>query len=97
MIPTDIFAELEKHIAILFEDQADSRVYDSLMSDIETLSGKARRIIGNEEGTVTEENYKDIGACVRELMDIITGENNHYSAIHELLEKEKFFKDVFPS
>ena len=97
LISTDIFSELEKHITILFEDQADSRVYDSLMSDIETLSGKARRIIGNEEGTVTEENYKDIGACVRELMDILTGENNHYSAIHELLEKEKFFKDVFPS
>lgn len=97
LIPTDIFSELEKHIAILFGDQADSRVYDSLMSDLETLAGKARRIIGNGEGTVTEENYEDIRACVRELMDILTGEDNHYNAIHELLGKEKFFKDVFPS
>lgn len=97
LILTDIFSELEKHIAILFEDQSDSRVYASLMSDIETLAGKARNITGNEEGTVTEKNYKDIGVCVRELMDILTGENSHYNAIHELLEKEKFFKDVFPS
>ncbi len=97
LISPDIFSELEKHIAILFEDQSDSRVYASLMSDIETLAGKARNITGNEEGTVTEENYKDIGVCVRELMDILTGENSHYNAIHELLEKEKFFKDVFPS
>lgn len=97
LIPTDIFSELEKHIAILFEDQADSRVYDSLMSDIETLADKARNITGNEEGTVTEKNYKDIGICVRELMDVLTGENNHYNAIHELLTKEDFFEDVFPS
>ena len=97
LISTDIFSELEKHITILFEDQADSRVYDSLMSDIETLAGKARSITGNEEGTVTEENYEDICDCVKELMYILTGENNHYNAIHELLTKEDFFEDVFPS
>ena len=41
--PVDIFSELEKHLAILFENQADNRVYDSLMSDIETLANEARK------------------------------------------------------
>lgn len=96
--PVDLFSEIEKYLAILFADQAESnRVYDSLMSDIETLANKARRISENAEGTITLEHYKDMQACVQEFMDILTGENGHYSAIYTLLMNESFFKDVFYS
>ena len=94
--PVDMFSEIEKHLAILFKDQADdSRVYDSLISDIETLASKARRISGNEDGTITEDEFADMQVCVQEFMDILTGENEHYNAVHELLMNEEFFKDVF--
>lgn len=93
--PIDIFSELEKHLAILFEDQADSRVYDSLMSDIETLANEARKISGNSEGTVTEENFEEMRTCVQKLMDILTGENGQFNAINDLLMNEEFFTDVF--
>ena len=94
--PVDMFSEIEKHLIILFEDQeGNDRVYDSLISDIDILANRARKITGNAEGTITEKNYGDIQVCVQELMDILTGENGHYNAVHELLMKEKFFTDVF--
>ena len=96
--PVDMFSEIEKHLAVLFADQADnSRVYDSLISDIDTLAYLARRISGNSEGTITADNYDDMQACVQELMDILTGENGHYNAVHELLMNESFFTKVFYS
>ena len=93
-----MFSEIEKHLAVLFADQSESsRVYDSLLSDIDTLANKARRISGNSEGTITADNYDDMQACVQELMDILTGENGHYNAVHELLMNEIFFTNVFYS
>lgn len=44
--------------------------------------------------TLTE-NYDQMREYVQELMDTLTGENNHYNAIHELLTKEDFFTAVF--
>lgn len=88
-------AENFKYKIILFEDQADSRVYDSLMSDIETLAKEARKISGNSEGTVTEENFEEMRTFVQKLMDILTGENGHFNAINDLLMNEKFFTEVF--
>ena len=93
--PVDIFSELGKHLSILFKDQANSRVYDSLISDIETLANEARRLSGNSEGTVSEENFEEMRTCVQELMDILTGENGHFNAINDLLMNEEFFTDVF--
>ena len=93
--PVDMFSEIEKHLAVLFADQvASSRVNDSLISDIDTLANKARRISGNSEGTITTDDYNDMQACVQELMDILTGENEHYNAVHELLMNESFFTIV---
>lgn len=93
--PVDIFSELEKHLAILFKDQADSRVYDSLIDDIKILAYEARKLSGNSEGTVIEENFEKMRTCVQELMDILTGENGYFNAINDLLMNEEFFTDVF--
>ena len=54
-----------------------------------------QEIINNSEGTITADNYDDMQACVQELMDILTGENGHYNAVHELLMNESFFTKVF--
>ena len=96
--PTDMFSEIEKHLAVLFSEQAKGgRVYDSLISDIDTLAAKSRRISGSSDGTITSDNYDDMQACVQEFMDILTGENGHYNAVHQLLMKEYFFSRVFTS
>ena len=68
-----------------------------VMSLIDALANKARRISENSEGTIVADNYNDMLAYVKELMDILTGENGHYNAVYELLMNESFFTKVFYS
>lgn len=90
----DMFSELEKHIENLFGDQEDTNVYKYLMKDIQTLARKARKI-SDDKGKIEAEDYDEMKGCVQELMDILTGRNGKYNAIHELLMNESYFTDAF--
>ncbi len=90
----DLFSELENHIAKLFKDQKDKTVYKNLIRSIQELAKKARNI-ADGEGKIKAEDYDEMKGYVSELMDILTGKNNKYNAIHELLMNESYFTKAF--
>ena len=91
----DIFYELEHHLQILFSNQISSRKYMALISDIEDLAAEARSIVSQQGEINSYERLMEIKPKVLELMDILTGENDHFNYIHELLNNEAFFNKVF--
>lgn len=90
----DLFSKLENHIAKLFKDQKDKTVYKNLIRSIQELAKKARNI-ADGEGKIKAEDYDEMKGYVSELMDILTGKNNKYNAIHELLMNESYFTEAF--
>lgn len=92
----DVFYELEYHLGILFSDQTGSRKYKALISDIQDLAGRARAVVAQTGGINSYERCLEIKPLVLELMDILTGENNHFNYVHELLRNEPFFIKAFP-
>ena len=92
----DVFYEIKYHLGILFADQTGSRKYRALISDIDDLAGRARKIVAQTGGINSTERCLEIKPLVLELMDILTGEHDHFNYVHELLKNEPFFVRVFP-
>ena len=99
----DIFWELEKHLAILFEDQSDSTTYKQLMGDLNALARKARSI-ADVKGRISDDEYEEMHACVEELFAMLTGQDvgfenefDYDNRIHRLLQGEEYFREAFPS
>ena len=92
----DIFFELEHHLKILFDDQANTRKFKALLSEIEDLAGRARYVVSQPGGINSLERLMEIKPMVKKLMDILTGENGQFNYIHELLKNSAFFRSAFP-
>ena len=92
----DIFYEFDQHLKVLFANQASTIVYKQLMSDLNTLAGKARRLSGSTGGINDLEKLEEAKMYVNELMDILSGSGSHANRVHELLAGEEFFCKAFP-
>ena len=83
----DLILEMNKHLAILFEDHTSSRIYISMMDNIGTVAEKARNI--GLKGEKPAQIYKARKECQYEYFNIL---KEH---IPLLLRKEDFFSKVF--
>lgn len=83
----DLILEMNKHLAILFEDHTSSRIYISMMDNIGTVAEKARNI--GLKGEKPAQIYKARKECQYEYFNIL---KEH---IPLLLRKENFFSKVF--
>ena len=86
----DLFWELEKHFAVIFESQkkSGSEVYTGMMTDMKMLASKARDL-ASQTGGITEDVFPEYIQYAMELIEILQ------ERVPTLLQKEKFFKRVF--
>ena len=84
-----IIEELEKHCEILFSDVKDSKEYHDLTSHLKERKRSIRKVYNSRYDLYNENNYE---AYHKEAIALM---NNLKSDIPKLLEKEKFFTDVF--
>ena len=87
---SDVFWELEKHLPVIFEEQKKdgSHNYTGMITDIQILAGKARRLAA-QKGGITAENFSEYCRYATELIGILE------ERIPVLLEKEEFFSEKF--
>ncbi len=93
----DIPYEMKYHLGILFSGQSSSRKFLALISDIDELAERARAILSQDGGINSYERCMEIKPLVFELMEILTGEHNHFNYMYELLKNESFFRVLSPS
>lgn len=97
MFPTDlspdIFAELEKHLPVIFASQKESgsRVYSDMMQNIQILASEARgfALDNNDFSEPTADSIVSYCQYAVKLIEILK------ASIPGLLEKEEFFATVF--
>lgn len=84
-----IIEELEKHCGILFSDIKDTKEYNRLMLDLKERKRAIRKVYLSRNDLFNEENYEIYHGEANRLMEDLK------SDIPKLLEKEKFFSEVF--
>lgn len=83
----DLIYEMNKHFAILFEDQKSSGTYTSMMNEINSIAADARAVAKN--GNSTAQNYASMKENEYKYLDVLK------RRVPKLLEKEDFFSSVF--
>lgn len=83
----DLIFEMNKHLAILFEDQKNSGTYTSVMDEINSIASEARAV-GNR-GENSAQCYIALKEYQYKYFDILK------SYIPQLLSKESFFTSAF--
>ena len=83
----DLIFELNKHLAILFEDQKNSATYATMMSEISTIANQARAV-GNR-GENTAQCYIALKQFQYKYFEVLK------SYLPMLLQKEEFFIATF--
>ena len=83
----DLIFELNKHLAILFEDQKNSATYTTMMSEISTIANQARAV-GNR-GENSAQSYIALKQYQYKYFEVLK------SYIPMLLQKEEFFTSAF--
>ncbi len=82
----DLIYEMNKHLKILFDDQKNKNMYNSMMNDITTIANEARAIEKPEE---VAKDYIELRRCEYKYLEVLT------NYVPLLLEKEKFFRSTF--
>ena len=83
----DLIFEMNKHLAILFEDQKETGTYISMMNDLNAIANEARAAL-NSSGSDTEIR-KILDKCQYEYFNVLK------TYVPKLLEKEDFFNKTF--
>lgn len=83
----DLILEMNKHLAILFEDQKSSTTYTSMMNEITSVANEARAV-GNG-GENEAQRYIELKKYQYKYFDILK------SYVPQLLSKEDFFNSAF--
>ena len=86
-----IIDELLKHFQVLFADQASSRVYLTMVSDIITVQEQAKTLVGSVGGLNTEEKLEEYYTCCENLRDVLK------DGLHILLHRCDWFEKAFPA
>lgn len=88
----DLIYEMNKHLAILFEDQKSSATYTTMMNDITSIAVDARAISNqgnNDEDGNKAKNYVSMKNLEYKYLEVLK------SYVPKLLEKEDFFASAF--
>jgi len=99
----DIFWEIEKHLKVVFKDQINSGLYRQLRRDLRDIARRSRDIVKQPGEINSDERFEEIKLLVSELMALLAGGSSvgspsysYANRIKRLLNKEDFFKKVFP-
>ena len=84
----DLIYEMNKHFAILFEEQKSSVTYTTMINDITSIAAEARAISNTDDNKA--KNYAVMKNLEYKYLDVLK------SYVPKLLEKEDFFTSVFP-
>lgn len=88
----DLIYEINKHLAILFEDQKSSATYNTMMNDITSIAVEARALSNqydNNDGGNKAKNYVFLKSLEYKYLEVLK------SYVPKLLEKEEFFMSAF--
>lgn len=84
-----VIPDLIKYCGILFEDQASTRTYSSLVQELQKLEEQSGAIYGSTGGVNTEEKFDEYNQCAKELRNVLG------MYIPMLLRNESFYVDTF--
>lgn len=82
----DLILEMNKHLAILFEDQKNTGTYLSMMSEINAIASEARAVEGQDNSA---KEYIQLKQLEYRYLDVL----KRY--VPRMLEKEEFFQSAF--
>ena len=83
---TDLIAEMNKHLKVLFEDQEKTDTYRNMMREIDDIAREARAV---ESQPNSASEYIELKRLQYKYLDVLK------SYVPKLLEKEDFFKKAF--
>lgn len=74
------------------------------MIDLKNLARRARKI-ARQRGDIEDSKFAEVHACAEELMALLSGysdpgyseEYDYKCRLHNLLSKEAYFREVFPT
>ncbi|MCB6546034.1 DNA/RNA non-specific endonuclease [Blautia glucerasea] len=83
---SNIIDEMNKHLAVLFEDQKNKKTYQKMMNEIKSVANKAHEIEYQEDSA---RYYIELKKYEYDYLEVLK------SYVPRLLKKEKFFQSAF--